>query len=224
MDRVQLGDCSWRVLCRKSAMRGGLGWSVIATLWGAAGGCQGDYPLAPTYCDDFCRATVPSDCPYEPENCVRDCELWRIDEACVRGRDELLHCYEQAPAEAFVCRGRGDPVVVRDETCRTERDAVLVCELPPIAACLEPCRLLQNAVDAQARDNANSATGQTPRECPLLDQSCESLCWNVLTIGTLEVGDSTAVGAEPLLVDAGSPSWEQVVQLVSERCDVALTL
>lgn len=222
MERVHPVDSSWRVVRRKTGGPAALWALAIASLWGGSGGCQGDYPLAPTFCDDFCRATVPPDCPYEPENCVRDCELWRVDEPCVSRRDELLRCYEEAPSEAFVCRGRGDPVVVRDATCRTELDAVLVCELPTIGTCLEPCRVLQNAVDAQARSQPAALPNQTLEECPLLQQSCESLCWNVLTIGTLEVGETTGAEALPFSADAGQP-WQQVVQLVSERCDVALT-
>ncbi len=210
------------------------GLSVVFSM--IAVGCQDEYPIAATFCDDFCHATIPSGCPYEPENCVRDCELWRVRTECRVGLKDLLGCYQDASSDAFVCRGRGDAVVVRDGVCQTERDQLLTCQLPDMSECLEPCRQLQQLADTAAASDvvmpvteSSGAGGSEEEQCPLIEQSCESICWNVLTVGELEVvaglDTATSPGDEMMNAeDAGAPLWAEVVRLVGERCGVQLAL
>jgi hypothetical protein len=105
-----------------------------------------------------------------------------------------------------------------------------------MSECLEPCRQLQQLADIAAASDVVMPAAGTPAvggaevdQCPLIEQSCESICWNVLTVGDLEVvaGLDTAPspGGEPMNGgDAGAPLWAEVVRLVSERCGVQLPL
>lgn len=201
----------------------------------ASVGCQNEYPIAATFCDDFCHATIPSGCPYEPENCVRDCELWRVRTECRGALDTLLGCYRDASSDAFVCRGAGEGVVVRDQVCQTERDRLHTCQLPEMNECLAPCRQLQQLADAAARDRvvtgseSSGPSGADEGRCLLIEHSCETLCWNVLTVGELEVSAELDT-ASPLLDvpvftgDGGAAPWAELVRLASERCGVELPL
>ncbi len=58
----------WRNGLKMSAL-------VVLGLPGATSGCQGDYPIAPTACDEWCNASIEGDCfDYDPAACVASCE------------------------------------------------------------------------------------------------------------------------------------------------------
>jgi hypothetical protein len=164
-------------------------WSVVAiALLGLS--CEDDYPLAPTFCDDWCRVTLRSGCDEQPGNCVRDCELTKASDDCSARQRRLLECYADASPTSFVCTGgdfqqeiRVDPAV-----CQAERDALYECEAPGIGTCLSMCRITQAE---QLESTYDSATGLVDFQklatdagvddaCPAIDQPCEALCFSVL--------------------------------------------
>jgi hypothetical protein len=67
----------------------------------AAPSCQGEYPIAPTLCDEWCHAAQTDDCGFGgPASCVAACEregLTRAD--CRQQFDEALACYRGTPRE-----------------------------------------------------------------------------------------------------------------------------
>jgi hypothetical protein len=157
-------------------------WLVSAV---GAPGCANEYPIPPTFCDDFCRATLRPGCDTEPENCVRECQLQPIGAACEAHQQALLRCYQSADDDAFECSGFGG-TRVKGGVCETARDALLICELPQMEPCLEVCRPYQATLDERVLSPVDA--GVTER-CPLLHQSCEGICWNLLSIGTLDPED-----------------------------------
>lgn len=65
---------------------------VVAVL---ASGCQGEYPLEPTLCDQWCEATHGFSCDfYDPAACVAECEErgYTHDESCQQPFFEALAC------------------------------------------------------------------------------------------------------------------------------------
>jgi hypothetical protein len=72
-------------------------------LWFSAGlafsGCSGDYPLEPTACDDYCRATKDLQCDfYSPAGCVQQCEGdHKGDDACRAQLGAVITCFESTP-------------------------------------------------------------------------------------------------------------------------------
>lgn len=127
-------------------------------------------------------------------------------------------------------------MVVREQVCQAERDELLTCQLPEMNECLAPCRQLQQLADIVAADDSviadpesSGSNSSDEGQRPLIEQSCESLCWNVLTVGDLEVraGLDTAsslLDAPAFTGDGGAPPWAEVVRLISERCGVELPM
>ncbi len=162
---------------------------LAGTLLLGSNACDDDYPLAPTFCDDWCRATSRPNCERQPNHCVSDCELTKPSEDCFALQEELLSCYEQAPKDAFVCAGGGvsGETRVDHDTCQKERDALFECEAPGIGGCLSFCRSTQEAQLASIVDTkpgmVDSAEMPTMdaglAACPLLNQPCEQLCWTL---------------------------------------------
>src|SRR5688572_20109926 len=66
-----------------------------------------DYPLDPTFCDEWCRVLMRPGCDQEPENCVRNCERSIAPAECFELQATLLECYRATPASEFVCAGQG---------------------------------------------------------------------------------------------------------------------
>jgi hypothetical protein len=153
-------------------------------------GCDTVYPLEPTFCDDWCRATLRAGCDEEPENCVRECEQNRVDASCVKLQQSLLECYQRAEDSAFTCVevGFGNATRVAGGECQSERDALFECEAPGIGACLVTCRNIQANQQAQADGSAEPSSAETMNACPALDVPCESACWNL----TLLAGPESA--------------------------------
>jgi hypothetical protein len=106
-----------------------LGASVFASVL-ATSACQGDYPLAPTRCDNWCQATQRAGCAKDwPDTCILDCENLRLvppGEDCARTFDKLVACYAATPTDHFSCQeGRSVP---SPEDCQPQLfDMVLFC-------------------------------------------------------------------------------------------------
>ena len=132
-----------------------------------------DYPLEPTFCDDWCRVIRRVACDDEPENCVRTCERSRGPEACQEAYRVLLRCYAATPASEFTCSDEGFNEVARpaEYVCQQERDTLIECAYPNVRRCTRVCRSLESSLPA----DAGAATGR-PR-CPSHDIPCDSLCW-----------------------------------------------
>ncbi len=134
-----------------------------------------DYPLAPTFCDNWCRVLLRANCEQEPENCVRSCEQSAAPEPCREHEATLLRCYAATRPSEFVCSGRGFQQIARPEerVCQPERDALIDCAYPEVKVCLDVCR----AAEASHADAANDAEPAPANRCPSRNVPCDSLCW-----------------------------------------------
>jgi hypothetical protein len=171
----------------------------------ALSSCEASYPLEPTFCDDWCRALLRTECDQEPENCVRDCEMSRASETCRSLERELFQCYSGASDDDFVCTGEGfgstnQPKV---EVCRAERDALLFCEFPTAELCVDACRDLEAAF--------GDTDGPEAGACPPLGPVCETFCVDVSAALRREVN---AAGGAP---GFGTAASEAVVGCVVDR-------
>lgn len=153
-------------------------------------GCEGEYVLEPTFCDDWCRVARADGCENQPDECVKDCELTRASDDCFALQRDLFECYEDEDRSTFVCLGQGfgAETRIRDEACQAERDALFECEAPGIGTCLSLCRdiqedQLQSIVEPMARPMERPVAMQDAgaEQCPLIDQPCESLCWTMFS-------------------------------------------
>jgi hypothetical protein len=199
---------------------------VCGSLAGALWACEPEYSLAPTFCDDWCHATLRRDCADGPSSCVRDCELTKASGACRSKQEALLGCYEGAEDEAFVCVQSGEfgeDQRVDPEVCRAERDSLYECLAPGFGVCLDLCRTEQARqlervpVSSIGRldfsvlsEDAGARAG-----CPVLDQPCEDVCWTVFafTSGGLE-----AQGVTPAASDADQGVGASCLEAVGLGC------
>lgn len=113
-------------------------WLLVA-LVGVAG-CENEYPIAATACDDWCLATQRASCEEDyPEGCVSECEQRSIRRRFPRCEPHwrgVLECYRAAPDSDFLC--------VEEESqprpiCVPERVALGACIAPLRGTCLEAC-------------------------------------------------------------------------------------
>jgi hypothetical protein len=103
--------------------------------------CEGgDYPIAPTACDDWCRVTQRAGCEEDyPEGCVSNCEeraIGRRFPRCEPEWLELTECYRRSPDADFLCveeESRPRPI------CIDERVALTACAFPLRGQCLAAC-------------------------------------------------------------------------------------
>lgn len=132
----------------------------------------GEYPLPPTFCDDWCFTLRRIPCDQEPENCVRDCEADRTP-SCELEHEALRQCYGSEPPQSFVCVGEGFGAQIRPlrGVCQAERDTLIACAAPDEWECLQVCR------DVDARQPEESSE-PLPDEaiCPRRDIPCANLC------------------------------------------------
>ena len=86
--------------------------------------CQGDYPLAPTLCDDWCHLTESTDCSfYSPSNCVRECEDRGYTTHCSAEFEAVLECVKGEPSQQRACGVQTAPKTA----CSDEESALLTC-------------------------------------------------------------------------------------------------
>jgi hypothetical protein len=122
-------------------------WRLLLALLLA--GCQADYGLPPTACDDYCRATQRGDCPDDaPADCVRDCEeADRADvaAACVAEWQSRNDCLLRTDASSFSCRDNHSQI---PNVCLDERRALGECSSPGSGPCFDECRRQVETCDA----------------------------------------------------------------------------
>jgi hypothetical protein len=130
------------------------------------------YPIEPTFCDDWCYTLRRLTCDQEPENCVRACEADR-EPRCAGEHEVLRACYAAEPVESFVCVGQGFGADIRPRqgVCQTERDALIACAAPDEWQCLQLCR----EVDAEQPPEDETPLPD-PRQCPGREIPCGNLC------------------------------------------------
>jgi hypothetical protein len=161
----------------RSAFGRGALLGVVGTLAAWVTQCDyTDYPLEPTFCDDWCRVLLGVGCEQEPENCVRTCERSLGPDHCFDLQQSLLACYRATPKSEFVCSDQGFQQNPRPEewVCPSERDTLIECAYPEVKLCLDVCR----AVEAgHAPDGATDAGSPDESGCPSYDIPCDSICW-----------------------------------------------
>jgi hypothetical protein len=100
--------------------------AMALAAWGClAWACQGDYPIAPTVCDDWCRASDHVRCgdySRDPAACVADCENFQKPSTpeCMTKFRNVIDCLNQAPPTNDYC-GQQAPV------CAAEYAALVGC-------------------------------------------------------------------------------------------------
>jgi hypothetical protein len=197
-------------------------WSFAAPLIAALAlvGCNNEYTSAPTFCDDWCHATLRTSCGEEPDTCVRDCELTKASGDCKDLQQKLLSCYEGAAKSAFVCAGSGfrQETRVKPEVCQRERDAMYECEAPGIGTCLNLCRTIQQQQLDRTLDSktglvdfsllAVDAGARPP--CPAFDQPCEALCFSLVGFSSQSLSNALADSHQVYAPDAGPKSQSEI--------------
>lgn len=91
--------------------------------------CQGEYPLAPTVCDDWCNASEPVECEfYSPSSCVRQCEEAGYSTLCSDELSMLMTCMKEHPKPHMSCY---DFVGAIEMNCEGYYSALLNCATVP---------------------------------------------------------------------------------------------
>jgi hypothetical protein len=172
-----------------------------------------DYPIAPTFCDDWCFTLRRVPCEQEPENCVRSCEAER-EPRCAAEHEALRACYAAEPPESFACVGRGFGADIRPlrGVCQAERDALIACAAPDEWQCLQLCR----EVDAEQPLESDEPLA-APERCPSREIPCGNLCRR------LSDGDiaEAAAGLGGGLDEDQPPSAEQARALLECAAEAA---
>lgn len=87
--------------------------------------CQGEYPLAPTLCDDWCHLSESRECDfYSPSSCVRQCEEQGYSTRCSVHLETVMQCLKEHPPEESAC---GVISSARDGACAPALNALGEC-------------------------------------------------------------------------------------------------
>jgi hypothetical protein len=182
-------------------MRSRKWWLVVGV--GSLAACVTDcssseYPLDPTFCDEWCRVLLRPGCDQEPENCVRNCERSIAPGECFALQETLLECYRATPANEFFCTGQGFQTSARpdESVCPSERDALIECAYPDVLECLNVCRDAETETKSDAGDAGPGTTGPSGNTCPAHDIPCDSMCWagrQYLAESELDAGSVSAL-------------------------------
>lgn len=145
-----------------------MGRLAITSIAALASCDYGAYPLPPTYCDDYCRATERADCEKdEPHRCVVRCELQTRSDRCARQHNALLECLEEAPDWAFYCDYLGESRPLEAQ-CLAQRQATEDCEFPAVVACTRLC----SDYAGQCAENLAQSVDLDQS----IGESCQGLC------------------------------------------------
>jgi hypothetical protein len=94
---------------------------AIFSLWA----CQGEYPLSPTLCDDWCHLTEPAACDYySPAGCVRECENSGFATSCASELEAAITCAKAFPREVTSCFDFAGAVA---QECEPKYSALIEC-------------------------------------------------------------------------------------------------
>ena len=92
--------------------------------------CQGEYPIAPTVCDEWCDATRGFGCDYyDPAACVSQCERDGLSREgpCKVHFDAALACIRSTPGAAtWQCSFAPSTM----QPCQNELQNLYMCALP----------------------------------------------------------------------------------------------
>ena len=107
-------------------------------------GCDNEYPLAPTPCDEYCLVTQRAGCAEDwPDQCVGYCELSRSPAkypACADRFEVVVGCYRSASSADFVCRfDQSEP---KEGVCEGEARDLDFCIEPVYNRCRIFCEAL----------------------------------------------------------------------------------
>lgn len=106
-------------------------WLSLAALFAAsvaALGCQGEYSLPPTPCDEWCEANRLSGCGrVQPASCVVQCQKLGLSARpeCVSAIHAVLICLQEHPP-VDLCDAGHDPAA---DQCAPELDTLFSCGL-----------------------------------------------------------------------------------------------
>lgn len=131
---------------------------MLALLLGA---CESGYPLSPTVCDDYCRATLRAECTDDaPADCVRECEQRRPPRDCDPALEALADCYARRSPSEFYCE---DDKTRIGPVCLGERRELAECSLPGSGPCFDECVRQQDACQASLDDCERACLHPAPR-------------------------------------------------------------
>jgi hypothetical protein len=127
-----------------------------AAVLGAAA-CDREYPLAPTFCDDWCDVALRHCFGYEPGTCVSECEadLRTTPHACETERRAVIDCVHSSPGAASgFCFSEVRP----NDACEAEVDAATLCraggeEGVAASECITYCSSVSLATCAPTADS-----------------------------------------------------------------------
>lgn len=86
--------------------------------------CEGEYPLAPTACDDWCHLTENVSCEfYSPSSCVRQCEESGYSSRCAAELHAAMECIKDHLDKPWSCFGASDGSM----QCVEEYGALINC-------------------------------------------------------------------------------------------------
>jgi hypothetical protein len=145
-----------------------LGFAALAAL--AIAGCDDEYALPPTPCDDYCFAKQRADCEEDwPDECVQQCELSASpikNPDCADEFDTLLACYQGLDDDDFECVDEASEP--RLDLCEDEVRAHKFCLAPVYYRCLELCETrVEHCEDygVDVRSNCLSGCSGVPYWC-----------------------------------------------------------
>lgn len=160
---------------------------VLVALSGV--GCDGEYSLAPTPCDDYCLAVQRAGCDEDwPDDCVRRCEFTRsptLYPNCTDDFDTLVRCYRALDDSDFTCQF--DESEPRPGFCESEEREQNFCIEPILYRCIELC-------STRGERCANVEPNECFRGCIVSSNECESERTRYLDC---ELADTTACGPSP---------------------------
>ena len=143
-----------------------------------------EYPIDPTFCDDWCRATMRADCEGDqPDVCVRDCNTLDVAKNCRQLEQELLDCYAEKQAADFSCfaEGEEDPKSTPNAgVCEAEKQAFDDCQNADFTDCQDRCAKLVAEAQSAFEEASDDPQGWS---CGSLRTDCECACFSILLLG-----------------------------------------
>jgi hypothetical protein len=129
-------------------------WPLIVVWLVACAACDDEYPIEPTLCDEWCRATERAGCEEDyPEQCVSRCESGneiRSYPQCQASWQSAVDCYLDSEDWDFTCHEFGEFSIPRD-VCQAQRIAFAECVGGSAALCVEQCFRQAEACGGVAR-------------------------------------------------------------------------
>ena len=161
---------------------------VVLLLSGALGAsCEAyQYPIAPTFCDDWCHATMRANCEGDkPDVCVRNCSTLDVPQQCRSLEAELMDCYAAADRSDFRCVAEGgeeEKSTPADDVCQAERQAFEDCgnvedngQNVDLGACQMNCLSLEVEERSAFEESSGGSEGWS---CGSVETDCLCACFS----------------------------------------------